>query len=332
MKHFTKEIFKILMISIFAFLIVTILIGLNYEVRYNVKFLGQDLGYVRNKFEAEKLVSDYLNSEKNVAFIDLAEMPTYELKFVKKDEVTNEEERLINAVANATTMYYKTYAITVNNEVKSYVKTLEESDEIIKKIKETNNDIELGVLEVITTESKTLETVNEVASKINTEVEEKKALEVARLKSAKTVVSRSSAPKVAVTTAEAPDVAVDLGSISFIRPAEGSITSRFGKRSRGTHTGVDIANKEGTPIVASASGTVIYAGWKGSYGNLVIVSHGNGIESYYAHCSVINVTAGDTVSQGQNIANIGSTGNSTGYHVHLEIRLNGTPLNPENYI
>ena len=81
-----------------------------------------------------------------------------------------------------------------------------------------------------------------------------------------------------------------------------------------------------------ASGTVTYAGYKGSYGNLVIISHGNGVQSYYAHCNKLLVSVGQTVSAGQVIAQVGSTGNSTGPHLHLEIRINGKAVNPQNYL
>ena len=86
-------------------------------------------------------------------------------------------------------------------------------------------------------------------------------------------------------------------------------------------------------IVAAASGTVTYVNYSNvSYGNCVKISHGNGVETLYAHCNSIYVSVGQTVSQGQAIATVGSTGNSTGSHLHLEIRVNGTTLNPQNYL
>ena len=120
---------------------------------------------------------------------------------------------------------------------------------------------------------------------------------------------------------------------SFMRPIiGGTITSVYGKRSSGFHTGLDLATSTGTPIYASASGTVKFAGTQGGYGKLVIIDHGNGYQTYYAHCSAIYVTAGQNVNQGDNISAVGSTGNSTGPHVHFEIRYNGSTLNPQNYI
>ena len=112
------------------------------------------------------------------------------------------------------------------------------------------------------------------------------------------------------------------------------ITSRFGERGsrRYTHTGLDLATSAGTPIYPIASGTVTFSGWQGSYGYLVIVNHGNGVESYYAHCNTLNVGVGNQVTTGTMIATVGSTGNSTGAHLHLEIRVNGAAMNPQNYL
>ena len=93
-----------------------------------------------------------------------------------------------------------------------------------------------------------------------------------------------------------------------------------------------MAVSTGTPVYAAASGTVTFAGYKGSYGYLVIIDHGNGYQTYYAHCSALYVSAGQSVAQGQNISAVGSTGNSTGPHLHFEIRYNGSTLNPQSYI
>lgn len=98
------------------------------------------------------------------------------------------------------------------------------------------------------------------------------------------------------------------------------------------HKGIDFRNPLGTPIYAAAEGTVTYAAWYAGYGNLVRISHGNGMETWYAHCSVLNVQAGQSVSRGQQIAQVGATGNASGYHLHFEVRINGTPVNPMGYL
>ena len=118
-------------------------------------------------------------------------------------------------------------------------------------------------------------------------------------------------------------------------PITGTISSRYGVSSRirsSTHTGLDIAASTGTPIKVIADGTVTSAQYTGSYGYLVKVEHGNGVESWYAHTSKMYVKAGDEVKAGDVIAAVGSTGNSTGPHLHLEIRINGQHVNPQKYI
>ena len=119
----------------------------------------------------------------------------------------------------------------------------------------------------------------------------------------------------------------------FLWPLEGRVTSAFGQReifgSDSFHRGIDIAAPLGTPIAASASGTVIWSGVKGSYGNLVKIDHGNGFVTYYAHCSQLLVQEGDQVEQGDTIALVGSTGRSTGPHCHFEILWQDELLDPQ---
>lgn len=123
---------------------------------------------------------------------------------------------------------------------------------------------------------------------------------------------------------------------TFRWPTSGTITSPFGYRyifgSTSFHGGIDIANRKGTDIVAADGGIVSYAGWKSGYGYVVIINHTNGYETYYAHCSQLLVSAGDKVYKGEHIAEMGSTGRSTGNHLHFEVRYNGERKNPQNYL
>ncbi len=119
----------------------------------------------------------------------------------------------------------------------------------------------------------------------------------------------------------------------YVWPVHGRITSYYGRRNLGMgtsnfHRGIDVAAPTGTPIVASRSGTVSFAGWSGSYGYLVRVRHAGGDETWYAHQSQILVSVGEYVSQNEIIGRVGSTGLSTGPHIHFEIRRNGTALDP----
>ncbi|HZK57527.1 MAG TPA: M23 family metallopeptidase [Clostridia bacterium] len=118
----------------------------------------------------------------------------------------------------------------------------------------------------------------------------------------------------------------------FANPTRGRLTSSFGMRWGKQHTGIDIASPRGTPIFAADAGKVSFSGWKGTYGNLVIIDHENGYQTYYAHNNRNLVKQGQRVYKGQKIAEMGSTGRSTGVHLHFEVRKNGTPINPRNFV
>ena len=110
------------------------------------------------------------------------------------------------------------------------------------------------------------------------------------------------------------------------------ISSYYGTRSRGYHTGLDIDGNSGDPVWAAKDGTVLEAGYNGSYGNDIVISHGDGLKTRYSHLKSISVSAGDEVTIGQQIGTEGSTGNSTGAHLHFEVIVNGDSVNPLNYI
>lgn len=128
----------------------------------------------------------------------------------------------------------------------------------------------------------------------------------------------------------------NVSSSGFIWPVTGGyISSSYGYRWGNFHSAIDIAgrgNFYGKPIVAALPGRVIYSGWSGSYGKIIKIDHGGGLQTWYAHCSTLGVNVGQNVAQGQYIGNVGSTGNSTGNHLHFEVKLNGVSKNPLNYL
>lgn len=130
------------------------------------------------------------------------------------------------------------------------------------------------------------------------------------------------------------------GNGTFTHPCPGysRISSYFGYREQPlagastNHKGMDFAAPTGTPIYAAAGGTVVSAGYSGKAGNLIVINHGNGLSTYYMHCHKIYVRAGQKVSKGQNIAIVGTTGNSTGPHLHFQVMSGGVPVNPLKYL
>ncbi|MEE8556537.1 MAG: M23 family metallopeptidase [Myxococcota bacterium] len=134
------------------------------------------------------------------------------------------------------------------------------------------------------------------------------------------------------------DQTARLGATPSITPTRGWVTSEFGNRSspftgsREFHRGIDIAARPGTPIVAPADGKVRYVGEHRALGRTVIVRHGYGVETFYGHLSEVFVEPGDRIKRGQELASIGSTGRSTGPHLHYQVQINGAPVDPRNYM
>ena len=254
------------------------------------------------------------NDENNIQDIQLIEKPEYELKLVERKLKTNEEE--ITQVVNENLIItYKYYEIALDNEKIDNVDTIEEAEEVINEIKKQNEgkELNLTIVEKYTNNKEEINTSNIEVAKNDVQEEIIKKEELKRLEALPSVN----------------------GIKIKVKPVTGTITSRYGVSSRirsSNHTGLDIAANKGTPIKVVADGTVTCAKYSGAYGNLVKVDHGNGVETWYGHTSKMYVTAGQKVSSGDTIAAVGSTGNSTGPHLHFEIRINGEHVDPQQYI
>ena len=296
-----------------------------YNPTYEVSLNGEVIGYTSNKSDLQERINSYTSEdeEKNIAFIQIDAMPTYRLCLLKKNVETNDDEIYAKVTENGTP-YYKYYAITEDKKEKFYLATFEDAEKVIDELEEKDsaNQEELGIIEKYGKELKKFTDVDKCVSKLY----EKKVVVQQ--------VTYSSAPASNYSTGRSNSY-VSLG-ISLINPISGVITSRYGSNDSvrdHSHSGLDIAAPYGTPIKACASGTVTFSGNAGDgFGNYVIISHGNGVTTVYAHCSQLLVSKGQTVRQGEVIAKVGSTGNSTGNHLHLEIRKNGVTYNPQNYV
>ncbi len=166
-------------------------------------------------------------------------------------------------------------------------------------------------------------------SQINAEVVMIDGEEVSRTIKSQVVMSEPTTQVVQVGTKDPPPKSP---TGVFMYPFRGLLTSNYGYRHGEFHTGVDFAGPIGSRIVAADGGKVIFAGWKGNYGKCVIISHGNGLETLYGHCSSLLVKVGQQVGKGEQIAKVGSTGRSTGPHVHFEVRVNDQYVSPWKYL
>lgn len=328
----TKRSIKcILLIIIAAFLIIGIVAYL-YKPTYRVILNGEMVGYTENKGKLQTKINEYVKSGdgQNVAYVQIDDMPEYQLCLLKKDITPNDEE-IFNQIKENSVPYYRYYAILENQEEKAYVTNFSEAETVINQLKEKNsvNIDNITIAEKYETGLKDFSTTEDTVTKLYIEPTQK--VQVAKVNKTRqeTRASGSVNTSTSISTGKA-----SLG-ISLSKPVSGIITSRFGASSRirsSSHTGLDIATSTGTPVKAAAAGTVTFSGWKGSYGNLLVITHGNGVQTYYGHCSALYASVGQSVSQGQTICAVGNTGNSTGPHLHFEVRVNGVAYNPQNYL
>lgn len=312
-KFYTKEIKKILNITLISIGFIIALILIKYKPMYEVKISGEKIGYIENKKAINETIKNNIENynKKAIEKIELAETPEYELKLVERTQKENESEVIVT-LQNELEITYKYYEIAYDNENVEKVEDKETAEKLVEDIKKlSSEEIKLEVNE------KTTNNVQE----LNTNT-----LEVAEQNLIK---------KLDLKTEENTEITNINGIKIATLPVSGTISSRYGVSSSirsSRHTGLDIAASKGTQIKVVADGTVISAEYSGSYGYLVKVDHGNGIETWYAHTSKMYVKKGEKVKAGDVIALVGSTGNSTGPHLHFEIRINGEHVNPQNYL
>lgn len=314
----TRKSIKLIVLMFLSAVILLALVVLFYNPTYEVRLNGEVIGFTADKSKLQERINDYTSGDEkeNIAFVQIDAMPTYKLCLLKKDVNMNDDE-IYNKVTEDGTPYYKFYAITDDKKEKYYVSTFKEAEEVIDKLEDKNsaNQDELGIVEKYDKKIKKFTSVEKCVAKLY----EKKPVVVY---SGNAYSSGSSSGY------------VNLG-INLINPISGIITSRYGSNDSvrdHTHAGLDIAAPTGTSIKAAAAGTVTFSGWSGGYGYCIKLDHGNGVTTVYAHCSQLLASVGQSVSQGQIIAKVGSTGNSTGSHLHLEVRKNGVTYNPQNYV
>ena len=311
LKFYTKETIKFFNIALIAIGFIIAIILIKYKPMYEVKIEGTTIGYVENKKSLNEKIQENVEnySKENIESAELTATPEYELKLVNKSQDENEDEVII-ALQNELEITYKYYEIASNNEVLENVKDEETAEKLVNEIKElSNNEVEL--------------TINEKTTKALEEIQIDD-LEVAK---------ENTVEKLNIDTTES---IADINGIKVATlPVTGTISSRYGVSSKirvSTHTGLDIAATTGTPIKVVADGTITFAEYSGSYGYLVKVDHGNGVETWYGHTSKMLVKEGQAVKAGDAIALVGSTGNSTGPHLHFEVRINGEHVNPQKYL
>lgn len=322
LKHFLifiRSSIRIILMLLIGLAIIGFIVFVTYKPMYSVTLNGEFIGYTEDRGRLQKKITNYMQSgdKQNIAFVEIDNKPEYKLCLLQKGIEANDDE-VFQKVIDSGVTYYKYYAIIEDGQEKYYVSSFDEAAAILDELKNKNSQNQDTITYTVKyeTELKEFTGKDEVFAALYKEMP---------------VVKKVKKP----STTQNIDTSTSALGISLIKPVNGSITSRFGVRSSvrsGAHTGLDIGASRGTPIKAASAGTVSYAGWRGSYGNMVVIDHTDSVQTYYAHCSAIYVSPGQTVAQGEVIAAVGSTGNSTGPHLHIEIRVNGNPRNPQTYL
>ena len=312
------KLINIVAIALFIMMIITLF---KFNLVCEVTIGDETVGYIADKDEFEGKVNEIINKEEEAKlYTTIEKMPEYKLKWVNKDIQTNEDVILAKLEDSSETTY-KLYAVTLDGQEKAVLGSLEEAEKIVDEMTEKYKDdidLDIGITDVITTDKKDESTVKVATANVNKEV--------------KTAVEKKKAEEARKREIDSHTVQ---GVYLKVTPVSGIITSRFGNRESirsSGHTGLDIAAPAGTPIKAAADGTVLFAGYSGGYGYVVKLNNGNGVQTYYGHCSKLYVSTGEKVKAGDVIAAVGSTGNSTGNHLHFEVRVNGNEVNPQYYL
>lgn len=288
-----------------------------YKPAYKITLSGKIIGYIDNQEKFNKEITDYLEqSNEKIAFVHIDEKPVSEFMFVKRD--TNiDSDTVLEIVKSNAIIYKRVFTINNSEEEIAVLETKQEAQQLVTEIEKNikNDEVNLVIHEAhlvnpeFTKDKEELVALMEKQYKVKT---------IAQYKSSGLSVTQEVVPQSI--------------NVAFASPARGTITSRFGYRSSGFHTGIDIANPIGTPIYAAADGVVIKSETIGNYGRTIVIQHADNMITYYAHCDELLVNVGDEINQGTQVGTIGMTGRTTGPHVHFEVRINNKCVDPTNYV
>ena len=277
---FARKSMKLtILIAVSIFLIICA-VALFFKPIYSVTINGEAVGYSKDKSKLQSKINKYMENgdeegNSNIAFVQVDNLPEYKMCLLKRNIVTNDDE-IFEKIKQSGVTYYKYYAILDGEEEKAYVSDFSQAESVILQLKEknSNNADQISIMEMYDTEIKEFADVETTVAALYQE----KVVIPEPVKQDKNVVMGKVNTSTNISYQKMPL------SLNLIRPISGTITSRFGARSSirvSNHTGLDIGAPIGTPVKAAASGTVTFAGFKGSYGYLLVISHGNGTEKYY---------------------------------------------------
>ena len=309
---------KIILIITFILLVLGAYIGLMFNIfkpYYEVYTGDKFIGYYSSRVEFEReynKATDCSNEEYETVKYFAAE-PSFNKVFIKAECIKQVDNQML--ITDNLQTDYTVYGIIVNNEEKMYVKTKEEAEEIVNSFKDRVKDSTDIQINSLVTQDLSILQLDETKENICNQI----------VRDNLKVTSRSGIVR-----------EINTGLYDFAWPTKSQLITAYyaqsGQYWANGHQGIDIGIPSGTDVMASESGTVVTSGWSNSYGWHVIINHGNNITTLYAHNNQLLVKVGDSVEQGTVIAKSGSTGKSTGPHLHFEIKINGVTQNPLSFL
>ena len=285
---------------------------------------GKFIGYFTSEQNFDEvynsLVTEKQNTDSNVK-VYLESEPTFETSYIKNELLL--EQNLYTNLRSELKTEYTMYNVSVNNEIKMTFSTKDDASKYAEKLKSEVSKLNVEVKEEKKEELENITTIERADAILKDIVDRNKPVETPKYTYVYNYNPNATAPTIGPASVAATG--------SGVWP---SVERRVNCHYMGYagHTGIDIGGAIGTAIYAYRSGTVAFSGWGTGYGKYIKINHGDGMVTYYAHCSELLVSAGQTVSEGQMICKIGVTGYTTGPHLHFEIRINGVPVNPYPYI
>lgn len=321
-----------------GFSLMVMLVLMSYKPVYLVSLNGKELGIVESKSTIQNSLENYIKngdgSSENFGYVLMDSMPEYTFELAKKDISTSDEDVFAMLMSEGE-VFYKIYGVEVDGKEVCVTESLEMAQQIVDDVNSDQEDYKKKAeLKIVEKYSKNYEAIKETDTVVASIMQP--IVKANTVVKTKTYASGTTANK-KVSKEVLNELLNTVGELNFKLPVKGAtVTSKYGWRKFGGvtefHTGIDYAISQGTPIYASEAGVVTCAQWSGNYGYLIKIQHISGYETRYAHCSKFKVSVGDVVEQGDLIGYVGSTGRSTGPHVHFEIRLDGSHMNPNSML
>lgn len=320
-----QTIFILVIIAILVFINCTLYLVKNYDINYKYLDNVTLIGISQEKNLLEETVEDYISQIEEKGIMVMSYQLDTEM-FVKSIITTkqnvSDNDKIENHIIKHLNIDVIATKLEIENDKIYYFATDTDCNNFVEKVKEYKNIKYNSCGDIVS--YKLLTPQNELDSKISELKQEKEeAIRIANLKKER---------EKAKVTSRGGTVSRSNNSIKVPLQSYVYISSYYGMRKGSMHTGVDFAASAGTEIYAWKSGVITTACWNGGYGNFIEIQHNDGTISRYAHLSKYAVSAGQNVVAGQTIGYVGTTGNSTGNHLHFEIKINGQFVNPLNYL